>query len=303
MLVPETSPAGDHREAAYDNSRFTTVVGIEVHHITAGEVGAPAVVLLHHFYGSAPTWRHVQADLSVDHHVTAFDRPGFGLTQRLPRDEWDGRNPYTREVSARIVTGLLDEMGADQAVLIGSSAGGTAALETYRLAPERVRALVLVSPAITGDVGPPAALRPALRTRLGRQAGDFVVRRLAGRFTLERISRTWHDPSRAGEEDLEAYRRMLEVDGWAQGLWEAITAEPPPALSGLLARIEVPTLVVTGQQDTVISARLNQRTAAAIPGARFEVLPDCGHTPQEECPDRLLAVVREFLGDLDAQGR
>jgi pimeloyl-ACP methyl ester carboxylesterase len=60
----------------------------------------------------------------------------------------------------------------------------------------------------------------------------------------------------------------------------------------------VPTLVVGGASDTVIGPAWNRRTAAAIPGARFELLPECGHTPQEECPDELLAVVRRFLAEV-----
>ena len=77
-----------------------------------------------------------------------------------------------------------------------------------------------------------------------------------------------------------------------------VTAEAPPRLGGLLSRIDVPTLVVSGESDRVIAPRYNARTAAAIPAARFEVIPACGHTPQEECPDQLVAVVRDFLDSL-----
>jgi pimeloyl-ACP methyl ester carboxylesterase len=185
-------------------------------------------------------------------------------------------------------------------VLVGSSAGGTIALETYARAPRRVRALVLVSPAITGDVGPPAVVRPLLRRAPARHLGPRIVRRMARDLTLDRVTRSWHDSSRGTEEDLEAYRRALQADGWGRGLWEVVTAEDPPRLDRLLRRIDVPTLVVAGAGDPVIPLRLNARTAAAIPGARFEVLPGCGHTPQEECPERLLAVVRDFLADLPA---
>jgi pimeloyl-ACP methyl ester carboxylesterase len=192
----------------------------------------------------------------------------------------------------------MDEVGARNAVLIGASAGGTVALETYARAPGRVRALILISPAITGDVGPPAAVRPLLRGPQGRRLGPYVVRRRAADVSLERVTRSWHDPSRATAQDLHAYQRPLQVEGWDRGLWEVLTAEPPPALATLLGRIDVPTLVVAGERDRVISPRWNARTAAAIPDARLEVLPDCGHTPHEECPDALLEVLRDFLNGL-----
>jgi pimeloyl-ACP methyl ester carboxylesterase len=285
-------------EGAGSTRRFVRLSGIDVHHEVAGRAEDPTVVLLHHFHGSTATWRHVLGDLGRDHHVAAFDRPGFGLTERPDRHAWRDGSPYTRAAAAGLTLGLLDELGAEEAVLVGSSAGGTIALETYARAPERVRALVLLSPAVTGDVGPPAALRPLLRGRPVRAIGSRIIRRLSRDLTLDRVSRSWHDPARATEADLEAYRRPLEDAGWSRALWDVVTAERPPQLGGLLRRIDVPTLVVAGQSDRVISPRWNARTARAIPDARLEVLPACGHTPQEERPEALLRIVRDFLATL-----
>ncbi len=285
---------------AYPHSRFAPVAGVEVHHEVHGPIDAPAVLLSHHFYGSTRTWRHVTADLADDHRAVAFDRPGFGLTERPART---GRrtaevSPYRRTTAARIGWGLLDHLDVDRAVLIGSSAGGTNVLEMYRRQPDRVRALVLLSPAITGDVGPPGPLRRPLRSAPARAAGAGLVRRLARDVDVERISRSWFDPQRATPEDAEPYQRMLRVDGWDQGLWDAITAERPPDLRDVVRSVDVPTLVVTGDHDRVVAPHLSRATAEAIPDARFVVIEDCGHTPQEERPAALLAVVRDFLDEL-----
>jgi pimeloyl-ACP methyl ester carboxylesterase len=298
--VPIWRPADTLPGAALgdQDGRFDRHLGIEVHHRRWGHEHHPAALLLHHFHGSVRTWRHVARDLGTDHHVIAYDRPGFGLTERPRRARWNGTNPYTQDTSARIGLSLLDAAGAHRAVLIGASAGGTTALELYRLAPERVRALVLISPAITGDIGPPRRLRPALRTPPANRIGPAVIRRLAGEVTAERVGGGWHDPDRVSTADVDAYARPLRVDDWDVGLWEVMTAEPPPDLRRLLPYVTVPTLVVVGASDRVISPRWNRRTAAAIPGARLEVLPDCGHTPHEECPRPLMAVVRRFLRDM-----
>jgi pimeloyl-ACP methyl ester carboxylesterase len=294
--APDTLPP---RALADHDSRFDRFGGIDVHHKVAGDPSHPTVVLLHHFYGNVATWRHVQPRLAEDHQVAAFDRPAFGLTERPPRSAWvDGRNPYTRAASVDITLDLLDELAADEAVLIGSSAGGTSALETYARAPGRVRALVLASPAITGDVGPPPFLRSVMRAPPLRRLGPRLVQRLAGDITLERVSGSWADPSRATTDDVAAYSAPMRVEGWDRGFWELFAAEEPPALSELLARIDVPTLVVSGDRDRVIAPRSNRRTAAAIPGAEYVELEGCGHTPQEECPERFLEVVRSFLADV-----
>lgn len=284
-------------ELADADSRFVELEDVDVHFKEAGSAGLP-VLLLHHFYGNAFTWRHVLAGLAPDHRVAAFDRPAFGLTERPRRPDWNGRNPYTRGVAADLTAGLADHLGFDRPVLVGSSAGGTVALETYARHRDRVRALVLLSPAITGDIGPPAQLRPALRSAPARWVGPRVVRRLGRDIDTRRVGRSWARPSRVTADDVDAYTRPLAVPGWQRGLWELVTAEPPPSLAELLSRIDVPTLVIAGDLDPVIRANVNRRTAAHIPGARFEVVRDCGHTPHEERPDELVPILRRFLDGL-----
>jgi pimeloyl-ACP methyl ester carboxylesterase len=286
------------RELADPDSRFTGLAGIDVHHKVAGGPGHPTALLLHHFHGNVATWRHVMGGLADEHRVVAFDRPGFGLSERPVPNGRGPRDPYARATSVRIGLGLLDELDAPDAVLVGSSAGGTIALETYAAAPERVRALVLLSPAITGDIGPPEPLRPLLRSAPVRALAPRVIARMAGELSLERVARSWHDPTLATPDDVDAYARPLRAEGWQHGYLGVFSADGPPDLRGLLPRIDVPTLVIVGASDRIISPRWNRRTAAAIPGARFEVLPDCGHTPHEECPQQLLEVVSRFLATL-----
>lgn len=298
-MTAHPSPPAPGRDLAGPDSRFLDVDGVAIHHRVTGPPDAPAVLLFHHFYGSVATWRHVQEELSAGHRVIAFDRVGFGLTERPPRSRWRDRNPYTRAMSAKIAVALLDDLDIDHAVLVGSSAGGTAALETYARTPERVRGLALMSPAITGDVGAPAVLRPLLRTAPFRTLGTTLVRRLAGEITRERVSRSWHDPTRATDDDVDAYARPLEVTGWERGLWEVLTAERPPDLRHVVRRVQAPALVIGGASDRIIRPHWNRRTAAALPHGSLTLLPDVGHTPQEERPDLLLPVLRRFLADLD----
>lgn len=298
MSVHPSTPAPGPALAGPD-SRFLDVDGVAVHHRVTGPQDAPPVVLFHHFYGSVATWRHVQEDLSADHRVIAFDRVGFGLTERPPRSRWQHGNPYTRAMSARIALALLDDLGIDHATLVGSSAGGTAALETYARAPQRVSGIALLSPAITGDVGAPGVLRPLLRTAPLRALGTRLVRRFAGEVTRERVSRSWHDPSLATDEDVDAYARPLKVEGWDRGLWEVLTAERPPDLRHIVRRVQVPAIVVGGTSDRIIRPHWNRRTADALPHGSLALLPDVGHTPHEERPNLLLPVLRSFLADLD----
>ena len=281
------------------DGRFLDVDGVSVHHRVTGPVDAPTVLLFHHFYGNVATWRHVHAAVADRYRVVSFDRVGFGLTERPPRSRWPGTNPYTRQMTTRIALALLDHLGAPTATLVGSSAGGTAALETYRRAPGRIRGMALLSPAITGDVGAPRMVRPLLRTWPLRAIGTGIVRRAAGDITRERVSRSWHDPSIAGDDDVDAYARVMQVEGWDRGFWEVMTAEAPPDLRDIVRSVQVPTLVVAGASDRIIRPRWNRRTAEALPDGRFRLLEDTGHTPHQERPDLLVPVLRAFLAELD----
>ena len=281
-----------HMSAADPDSRFARIDGVRVHHKVAGD-GGPPVLLLHHFHGNVWTWRHVLPALGRRRTVAAFDRPGFGLTSR-PEPARDG-HPYTRQAAARITRGLMDHLDLDGVVLVGSSAGGTVALETYARWPDRIRGLVLVGAAITGDVGPPARLRPLLRRAPARRVGPAVVRRLARGIDRDRVGTAWHDPSRVTDADVAAYRRPMREDGWARALYDLVTVEPPPNLSALLPRMEVPTLVVTGDHDPLVTPAHSRATAARIPTAELVEIASCGHTPQEERPDALTDAIERFL--------
>jgi pimeloyl-ACP methyl ester carboxylesterase len=299
-LLPETTAADalPRRELARTTSRFVSVEGVEVHHEVHGQDDAPTLLLSHHFYGSTRVWDRFTPLLADQHQVVTWDRPGFGLTERPTRDRFPGFNPYTRGGAARLGWGLLDELGVERAILVGSSAGGTNVLEMYAMAPERVRALVLLAPAITGDVGAPPPLRDLLRSEIGLRLGPRLVERFVTEVTRERSTRAWADPSRAADEDVAPYRDLLRTEGWSRGLWEVMTAEGPPDLRAVLRSIQVPALVVTGSHDRTIAPRWGRWVAGNIPTGRFALLPDCGHVPHQERPTELAAIVRPFLASV-----
>jgi len=304
MLLPETTPADrlPRRELARPASRFTRVDGLEIHHEIHGPDGdAPTLLLSHHFYGSTPVWDRLVPHLADRYRVVSWDRPGFGLTERPVRTTARGTtqtHPYTRERAAALGWGLLDELGVQRAVLVGASAGGTNVLEMYAQQPERVEALILLAPAITGDVGAPPPLRPLLRTTPLRRLGPRVVERVIGDITRERSTRSWADPSRAQDEDLAPYRDLVRIEGWSRGLWEVMTAERPPDLRRVLRSVTRPALVVTGAQDRTIAPRWGRWVAATMPTGRFALLPDAGHVPHQERPAELAAILQPFLAEV-----
>jgi pimeloyl-ACP methyl ester carboxylesterase len=294
--VPPLEDTVPPEQLAYPDSQFVDVDGVQVHYRQSGE-GQPALLLLHGFAASTFSWREVRDPLAADgHRVVAFDRPAFGLTERPMPGEWQGGSPYSPEAQAALTVGLMDRLGIEQAVLVGNSAGGTTAVLTALRYPERVEALVLVDAAIYQGGGSPLPrwLTPLLRTPQVRRLGPLFVRRIQ-EWGYEFGRSAWHDPARFTEAIWEGYQRPLRAENWDRALWELTAASHPLGLEDRLDEIGVPVLVITGDDDRIVPTEQSVRLAGEIPGAELVVIPNCGHVPQEECPQAFLDAVRAFL--------
>jgi len=301
ILLPQVIPVPPlegllpAQERADPDSLFIEVNDLSVHYKAQGS-GEPVLVLLHGFGASSFSWQQVQSRLAQQRSVVAFDRPAFGLTERP--QEWDGPSPYGTENQVALTTGLMDALGFEQAVLVGNSAGGTVAALTALEHPERVRALILVDAAIYTGGGTPAFLQPLFQTGWFDRVGLLLARQIQvrGRAFAESA---WHDPSQLTPEMWAGYTRPLQAENWDRALWELTKASRPQNIPERLGELTLPVLVITGDDDRIVPTADSIRLANALPNARLVVIPNCGHVPQEECPQEFISAVEEFLSGLD----
>ena len=281
------------RQLADEDSRFVQVNGLDVHYKEEGS-GEPVLILMHGFGASLFSWHAVMEPLAASGRVIAYDRPGFGLTQRPMPGAWSDQNPYSPEAQVTLLVGLMDALGVERAVLVGNSAGGAVAVHTALRYPERVQALVLVDAAIYTDVCAPAWARPLLATPQMGHLGPLFVRgiRKRGRTFIERA---WHDPGRITPDVYAGYEKPLQAENWDRALWELAPACRSLDLEQRLSELSMPVLVVTGDDDRIVPTGESLRLAQDIPAAGLVVFPACGHTPQEECPQAFLEAVLTFL--------
>ncbi len=300
--IPPLTDVQPPARLADPDSRFVRVDGIEVHYKQAGPSptdAAPTFLLLHGFGASTFSWHAVMGALARYGTVVAFDRPGFGLTERPSAGSWGtAPNPYGADGQVALTVDLMDALGVDSAVLVGHSAGGTLALQVALAHPGRVRALALVDAAAFSRSGAPAWARWMLRLPQVNRLGPLIMRQLGGPNGEAFVRGAWAHPENVDDATMAGYRRALQVEGWDEALWAYTKAQRPPHLEQRLAGVTAPTLVLTGAADAVIPPADADRLTRALPDADVAVLPDCGHVPQEECPAAFLDAVEAWLRGL-----
>src|SRR5690242_15009003 len=249
-----------------------TVAGAGPAGVTVDDLGEGRPFLLLHGGGGPQTVAGFAGLLATKEpaRVITPTHPGFGGTPRP-----DGLADMAG--LAALYRALLDRLGLDGVTVIGNSIGGWIAAELALLGSPRISGTVLVD-AVGIEVK-------------GHPVTDIFP------LSLDELARlSYHDPAafridpaamtEAQRAGMAANRAALQVYGG--------TRMTDPSLRGRLAAIATPTLVICGDADRIVDPGYGRAYAAAIPGARFELLLETGHLPQLESPERLLRAVWDF---------
>jgi pimeloyl-ACP methyl ester carboxylesterase len=292
--VPPLQDTVPPHDLAGPEDTFIEINGLSIHYELKGQ-GKPVFILLHGFGASTFSWREVIDPLSKIGTVLAYDRPAFGLTERPLT--WEGENPYSPEGNINLLLGIMDAFDIEQAVLVGNSAGGTLATAFALDYPDRVQALVEVDAAIYRTMPESALLTWLLRTPQMDHLGPLISRRLAGRQGEAFIRKAWYDPTYLDShpEVLAGYRLPLQAENWDRALWELTKANTASNLANRLDQINIPVLVISGAEDQIVPVENSERLAAELPNADLVIIDQCGHLPQEECPQDFLQAIIQFL--------
>lgn len=241
-----------------------------------------AVLFIHGFPFDHSMWRHQIAALSRWECV-APDLGGAGVSD-APADP----DEYSMAAYARDLTTLLDTQGIESVVLCGLSMGGYITFELLRQIPARVRAAILCNTKSAADT-PEAKRGRGLLAETARSLGpravaEELIPKVLGRETRERQPHV-----------VREVRQMMERQPVA-GIVGALRAmRERPDSTALLGRIQVPVLVIAGDDDQIIPAVGMQEMAGAIPNAEFVVIPDAGHLTPLEQPRAFNTAITEFL--------
>ena len=303
-------------------TRSVDTNGVTIRVTEAGDRGAPVVVLLHGFPELAFTWRHqIPALADAGFHVLAPDQRGYGGST-APVDV----DAYTVADLSADVMGLLDDAGAESAVLVGHDFGGVVAWGAPLLHPDRVTGVVGISfppvprPRVPTtrafrrlfgdtffyilyfqDVGPADAELNADPSATMRKimAADLTAPSPVPDPTgfLDRIADPGARPAWLSEDEFARYVSEFGRTGFTPALnwyrcfdanWELTADAPAPTIAA-------PALFIGGSADPTLAYTPRDRVGELVTGPYREVMLDGGHWLPEECPDAINAALLEFL--------
>jgi 3-oxoadipate enol-lactonase len=257
--------------------------GVTISYRDLGEGPGDPLVLLHAFPLNGRMFEPQMTAFSGERRVVAPDYPGFGRSPRTPAQP-------DVHYYARGVRDLLDRLHFDRVVLGGLSLGGYVAFECMRLFPERVSALVLANTRPEPDPVEMREIRNEMALSVAREGVEVLVE-----LQMERLLA----PESLQDEVLVETVRAMILDNSPDGVVAALGAmRERPDSRPLLGKIDVPTLVVGGEEDDISSPEVMGAMAAEIPGARHLTIPNVAHLSNLEAPEKFNAALGDFLKEL-----
>jgi pimeloyl-ACP methyl ester carboxylesterase len=274
-------------DSSYRNAAAVPVPGGRL--VVVQQGSGPSALLLHGIPLSLLTWRHTLGPLAAGRHVVAVDLLGYGRSDK-PRGA-----DYTLAGQAGAIAELLPALGLSTVDVIGHSYGGAVGMALAAAAPERVGKLVLIDPVCYP--GGPHDLERLLRLRLVAAATRPLLRaRPVGRRLLaQRLQHCYADRRAVTPELAGATYRLLRTGSGERSYLGSLQALRLVDVAALVPRLAHETLVIWGELDRVLPAGDGERLVGELPAARLEIVPDAGHFPHEEAPDRVNALIGAFL--------
>lgn len=254
----------------------------QIRYWTLGD--GPPVVLLHPFPVNHEFWTPVAESLAARYRLVMPDLRGHG-------DSDAGEGPATMEKHAADIARAMDDAEVGRAPMAGVSIGGYALFEFWRRHRGRVAALILSNTKASADTAEARAAR--------LQAANDVLERGTETFFESTIAKLVGRTTREARPDLvdRAMRMMRKMSPQDVAQVQRGMAERPDSMD-TLRTIDVPTLLMTGDEDVMTGRNEAEAMHRHIAGSELRVIPKAGHYSPWEQPQEAARILRQFLDRL-----
>ena len=275
---------------------YITTNGVKLHYVTQGE--GPLMLMLHGFPEFWYSWRHQIPEFASHFKVVALDLRGYNDS-----DKPQNQLAYVMDEFVRDVEGVIKGLGYDKCVLVGHDWGGAIAWVFAYAHPEMVERLIVL------NIPHPAKFAQGLRTpqqllrsayiflfqlpwlpELLLQSSDYQAIETA--FKGMAIAQSAFTPA-----DIEAYKNAAAKRGALTAMLNYYrNVFQQRMLNESWSVLEVPTLMIWGENDTALGKELTYGTEHYVRNLQIKYIPNCSHWVQQEQPLLVNLYMREFLG-------
>lgn len=240
------------------------------------------------------TWSEVHGFFKEKGRVLAYDRIPFGLSDKVVSVS-PGEDVYHPENSVERLFTLMDSFNIKKSILVGNSTGAAVAIQAALIHPERIEKLILLNPAVyTGENKKiPQWL---MNTPQMRRLGQLMFRKMADSEAL--LKSSYSDSSQITQQRIDDTGIHRKAENWDRAYWKYVDANflNSPDIISRFHEIKQPVLIIAGEDDHMFFED-SKRLIKEIPNGTLSVLPDCGHLPQEECPEKVIEAVSKWLAN------
>jgi len=270
-------------------SQFVTLMsGAVAHYRVYGPDEAPVLLLLHGSNASLHTWEPWAKLLAGDFRVVTVDLPGHGLTGAVPGGD------YSQKGMAAFVLEFAAALELKSFAIGGNSMGGGVAARFVIENPGIATALVLVDAA-----GQPSARPrdPGIGFTLARMPVVQQILPYAGSRAIyaSSLRQAFADDGLVTDAMIDRYALLNRMAGTRQATLKRFQLDPDLTLEARASEISIPTLILWGDQDTLIPVDAGEAWKAKVKGAQLIVYPGVGHLPMEETSEKSATDVAKFL--------
>jgi len=257
----------------------------------------PALLMIHGLGDEADTWRYVFDALARDYHLIAPDLPGFGRSDKPDVD-------YTPDFMISTLIGLLDKIGVDQTILIGSSLGAMLSHAIALEHPGRVQGVVLIGGALLqtnkmADRGLRLMQIPFL--------GEWLYTRLRKNpdAAFDSMRNVYHDLDKMPNPDREFLYHRVNQRVWSDGQRRAYFSTLRSLIPWLktqqstileqFSEMSTPCLIIRGEFDPLFSQENGKALAEIQKNTSMTTIDNAGHLPHQENPQAVMKIIQTWL--------
>ena len=281
----------------WPNARASRFVDCRPHRWHLQEMGpgmesAPVILLIHGAGGAAVSFRDLMPDLARDFRVVAVDLPGHGLTRAGTRQR-QGLDPMAEDLAS-----LLAAEAIVPDIVVGHSAGAAVALRLAQRLNPPPRGVVGINAALGHFKGVAGWLFPALAKLLALNplTAHAFARLSSSEVSVRSLLRgTGTDPDATM---VRMYRRLVADPIHVDGTLAMMAQWDLRPLLDSLPGIDIPVLLLTGENDRAVPPETSDRAARRMPRAHVVHLAGLGHLAHEEAPEKIAGHIRAFAREL-----